>query len=203
MSSIRAATELWWAWAEVSGEQERAAFKWRALAKVEVEAERNPSAAMAQETKAAMSSIVAAGAALETLGRSLGGFVAIPPPTNGAANYLFATILGVFPGAVLSDSLRASVSDVFRMRNLTVHYAATFEGLGPHPLGIPTTWVARTFTVETAASCVDAFADLVTAVANPGTSAIPQAEWWASRNKFVGKALKARATAPLPLDLVP
>lgn len=203
MSVTRAATELWWAWAEVAGEHDRAAANWRAVARAHVAARENPSPAIAQETKAAMAAIVAAGAALETLGRSLEVFGVPRGPAKGAAGHLFANVTSVFPSASLSRPLRARVSEVFRMRDLTVHYSASFEALGPHPLGMDTTWVARTFTVETATSCVDALSDLLTAITNPGVGAVPAAEWWASRNKNVGKKLKARSAASLPLDLVP
>lgn len=200
---FRVSVELWWAWAEVAGEQERSAAHWRGEGRDALLAGKNPSSAIAQENKACMASFVAAGAALETLGRSIAQFRTATTSKKGAANHLFAQVTAVFPEADLSESLRARVQDVFRYRNLTVHYSATFEEMGPHPLGIDTTWVARTFTVEAARECVDTIADLLAAMTHPGTSPEQEAEWWASRNRYVGKQLRGRVLGMLPLDLVP
>lgn len=199
----RAATELWWAWAEIAGEQSLTAAAWRRAAAAENGVGGNPSNSIAQETKATMAALVAAGAALETLGRSIKGFGDAPSAGRGAAERLINTVQHVFPEAAVSADLSGRVGEVFRLRNLTVHYAAEFEEMGPHPIGRTTTWVARTFVVEAADASVDTVADVITAATNPGLSLIPQATWWAARNKSVGAALKARATAKLPLDLVP
>jgi hypothetical protein len=198
----RASTELWWAWAEIAGEQERAAANWRDRALAALSAAENPSKSIAQETKATMAAIVASAASLETLGRSLREF-ATSPRGGGAAQRLLGTVSAVFPDSQIGPTLQESVKEVFERRNRTVHYTAAYEEMGTHPLGIRTAWVARTFTFETAADCVNTLADLVTAITHPGRSNVDRAEWWAQRNRFFGKQLRARAGATLPLDLVP
>ena len=70
-SEVGIETDLWWAWAEIAGEQERHAERWRRSAHGAMNAGASPAHAIAQETKAAMAAFVATAAAFETMGRSL------------------------------------------------------------------------------------------------------------------------------------
>lgn len=79
-------------------------------------------------------------------------------------------------------------------------WSAGWKRMGKHPIGLVTTWVARTFTVETARASVDTVADVLTAVATPGTSAIPESEWFDMYIQSVGSQLKLRSTTPLDIS---
>ena len=109
----------------------------------------------------------------------------------------------MFPRADLDDSVALGIESVFERRDLTLHYKAIPEALGAHPLGIQTTWVARTFTVEGARAGIDTFATVLSALTKPGWSEDQRARWWASRVRATAKKLQARHDEPLPLDLVP
>lgn len=148
-----------------------------------------------------MASVSAAGAALETFGTYLHYFTNDRPTRGPAAERVLKQVQRVYPDAKISPELARRVSDLFTRRNRTLHYASKPERMAPHPLGVDSTWVARTFTVEAAREAVDVVADLVTAAFNPGTSPIDAAEWEAIRCRFVGKKLRNRST--IPLDVVP
>jgi hypothetical protein len=200
---LAVATELWWAWTEIAAEQEFRAGEWREAARSELAAGRKPSGAIDQETKAAMSAIVASAAAMETLGRSLSQFHPDRLAAPGAAGKLLGRLSLVFPDAAVSHDLETHVAAVFSRRNETLHYKSAFEEQGPHPLGIRTTWVARTFTVEAATQSVDTLTEVLAVATNPGTSTVARAEWWADRNRVVVKRLRGRAFMRPPFDLVP
>jgi hypothetical protein len=199
ITSVR--TELWFAWAEIAGEQEMGAASWRAKAAADLASGRNPSVPMAQETKAAIASIAAAGAALETFGKNLRFFSVDPTKHGSAAERLLSQVRHLYPRATISADLAERVVETFARRNSTLHYASNPEQMGPHPLGMATTWVARTFTVEAARESVGTLADLVSAAVKPGTSPVKEAEWWASYCRNVGKAIRNREK--VPLDVVP
>ncbi len=200
---VKARTELWFAWGEIAGEQEMVASGWRASALVEMANDRSPAPAMSQETKAAVAAIAAAGATLETFGRNVAQFGVSETPGKGAAGVLLSNILHVFPEAPITEELKERVAEVFEWRNRTLHYVSEFEELGPHPIGLKSTWVARTFTSEAASACVDAVADLITATTRIGRSPIPEAEWWAIYCQDVGKKLRSRHVGTVPLDITP
>jgi hypothetical protein len=195
-------TELWFAWAELAGEHELAAAEWRTKAKADIGAGRNPSDNMGQETKASIASVAAAGAALETIGRNLRFFAEDPnPPPRGAALRLLSQVRHVYPNAEIGPELADRIKEAFARRNETLHYSSRPEPVGPHPLGMTTTWVARTFTIEAARKSVDTVADFVTAAFNPGLSEVKSAESWAHYCRHVGKRLRGRST--IPIDIVP
>ena len=193
-------TELWFAWVELAGEQEMAAASWRRRAEADVAVGRNPSSNMAQETKAAMASVSAAGAALESFGTYLHYFSDDRPGRGRASDRVMSQVQRVCPAARISPSLAGRVEQLFTRRIATLHYASKPEAMGLHPLGMNTTWVARTFTVETARAGVEVVADLLTAAFNPGTSPFESAEWDAQRCKYVGKKLRNRRTTPLDVQ---
>jgi hypothetical protein len=199
IGSVR--TELWFAWAEIAGEQEIAAASWREKAAADVATKRNPSNHMAQETKAAIASIAASGAALETFGTNLQFFSADPHPPKKAARRLLSQVRHVYPNAVITPDLAKRVRQTFDRRNSTLHYTSRAEQMGAHPLGMPTTWVARTFTVEAARLSIDTVADLITAALDRGTSPVKKAEWWALYCRGVGESIRMRKK--VPLDVVP
>jgi hypothetical protein len=198
---IKIRTELWFAWAEIAGEQEVAARSWRRKASDDLREGRNPSENMAQETKAAIAAISASGAALETFGKNLRFFSPDPEPPRWAGPRVLSQVRHLYPSADITPELEGRVLHAFARRNETLHYSSTPEQIGPHPLGMPTTWVARSFTVEAAALSVNTVADLIDASFTPGSSHVKSAEYWAHYCRFVGKKLRNRSK--VPLDIVP
>jgi len=174
-----ARTELWFAWLEIAVEHEERALDARVAA---IEAKRtggNIAEALETETKSAMAAVVAAAAALETIGNNLDRFLDMPVTAPGLAGRVAKVINGVF-GDVVPAALRDQMRWLVDLRNDTIHYRADWHAIDLHPvLGVPTTLVARVYGVEAATKSVDVVLRAVKVATNPGRSKSDEAEFWA------------------------
>ena len=108
----------------------------------------------------------------------------------------------LYPKADIPNELAGRIKETIDLRNSTIHYEAKAEQLGPHPIeGLTTNWVMRTYTCEAAYAAVETLADVVSAALTPGSSSIPEAEWFAKRHQGVGGAIRDRSE--VPVDVTP
>lgn len=127
-----ARTELWFAWAEIAIDRELESRRGRRSAERAIATGTDPSGGIELETKAAMSTVVAACAAIETIAYNLVRFATNPIRASRAHQRALRTIARVFPNARL-DPLHKDIKWLFELRNATVHYRADWQALDIHP----------------------------------------------------------------------